>query len=108
MIEKNLYKGRVDLTVASELTTAIVDLDALGRQFLAFGRQRPFARREQFIHFRLKIGDGLPLRVQRSLLFRLILDQLTDGHFGRDLFLLPQVPEFLGWYGCHYDESFAK
>ena len=63
--------------------------------------------RQQLVHLGLKQGDGLALRVERALLFRLVLDQLPDGHFGGDLFLLPEFPKFLGWYGGHEENSFT-
>lgn len=76
-------------------------LGALGLLLFAFGLRRRGWLRKQLIDLALQMGNGLALRVQRRLLFRLILDQLADGHVGRDLFLLPQFPEFLGWYGGH-------
>ena len=74
---------------------------APGRLLFVFRRRGQPRLGKQAVDLGLQVGDRLVMRFERALLIDLILDQLANGHFRRDLFLLPQTQEIVGWYGCY-------
>lgn len=59
-----------------------------GRLLFVFRwRGQPWLNK-QAVDLGLQVGDRLIMCFERALLFHLILDQLANGHFRCDLFLL--------------------